>query len=225
VGEEVSFNVTMRSPNREGRALFYWRLKTANRILFGPEALCDVRVVVSGGVKDAAPNENALETTDGANDRRTASTPSIGSQGPTSQYSTSAMPTTSRASDSAIEHRPSFSSAPAQHEPVHVPSYNRVFVRISSSPARPKAHEREQGSFPPLSTSDATRQASCHAEKSPSDEQDYHQYSKYSDRPYEEVNKEAASTPGPATSSYTPAHGTTVPLSDSGGVWRLPKAT
>lgn len=43
-GEEVDFSVTMRSPEREGKAIAYWRLKDADHKPFGHRLWCDVSV-------------------------------------------------------------------------------------------------------------------------------------------------------------------------------------
>ncbi|KAL8687706.1 MAG: hypothetical protein Q9224_005074, partial [Gallowayella concinna] len=52
VGEEVDFTVVMRSPEREGRAISYWRLKDANGLPFGHKLWCDI--IVQGGNNDQA---------------------------------------------------------------------------------------------------------------------------------------------------------------------------
>jgi len=44
-GEEVSFRVVMKAPLREGTAISYWRLKTAEGMPFGHRLWCDIRVV------------------------------------------------------------------------------------------------------------------------------------------------------------------------------------
>lgn len=44
VGEEVNFNVTMRTPEREGKAISYWRLKAADGLPFGHKLWCDIDV-------------------------------------------------------------------------------------------------------------------------------------------------------------------------------------
>jgi next-to-BRCA1 protein 1 len=44
-GEEVCFKVTMKAPQREGTAISYWRLKTADGIPFGHRLWCDINVV------------------------------------------------------------------------------------------------------------------------------------------------------------------------------------
>ena len=43
-GEEVAFSVTMRTSDREGKAISYWRLKTADGTPFGHRLWCDVNV-------------------------------------------------------------------------------------------------------------------------------------------------------------------------------------
>lgn len=45
VGEEVSFRVVMRAPQRQGTAISYWRLKTADGIPFGHRLWCDIQTV------------------------------------------------------------------------------------------------------------------------------------------------------------------------------------
>lgn len=47
VGEEVSFRVVMRAPQREGTAISYWRLKTADGIPFGHRLWCDIQTVTA----------------------------------------------------------------------------------------------------------------------------------------------------------------------------------
>jgi next-to-BRCA1 protein 1 len=44
-GEEVSFRVVMKAPQREGTAISYWRLKTAEGLPFGHRLWCDINVV------------------------------------------------------------------------------------------------------------------------------------------------------------------------------------
>ncbi|KAF2009268.1 hypothetical protein BU24DRAFT_415191 [Aaosphaeria arxii CBS 175.79] len=44
-GEEISFRIMMKAPNREGTAISYWRLKTAEGTPFGHRLWCDIQVV------------------------------------------------------------------------------------------------------------------------------------------------------------------------------------
>ena len=44
VGEEVDFTVKMRTPERQGKAISYWRLKDATGLPFGHKLWCDVNV-------------------------------------------------------------------------------------------------------------------------------------------------------------------------------------
>ena len=44
VGEEVDFTVVMRTPEREGKAISYWRLKAADGWPFGHKLWCDITV-------------------------------------------------------------------------------------------------------------------------------------------------------------------------------------
>lgn len=46
-GEEISFRVTMKAPQREGTAISYWRLKTADGMPFGHRLWCDINVVAT----------------------------------------------------------------------------------------------------------------------------------------------------------------------------------
>ncbi|KAF2825004.1 hypothetical protein CC86DRAFT_371470 [Ophiobolus disseminans] len=46
-GEEISFRVIMKAPKREGTAISYWRLKTADGIPFGHRLWCDINVVAT----------------------------------------------------------------------------------------------------------------------------------------------------------------------------------
>lgn len=45
-GEEVDFAVVMRSPENNGRAISYWRLKTAEGLPFGHKLWCDIKIRV-----------------------------------------------------------------------------------------------------------------------------------------------------------------------------------
>lgn len=44
VGEDVNFSVTMKTPQREGKAISYWRLKAADGTPFGHKLWCDIDV-------------------------------------------------------------------------------------------------------------------------------------------------------------------------------------
>lgn len=44
VGEEIDFAVIMRTPEREGKAISYWRLKSADGLAFGHKLWCDIIV-------------------------------------------------------------------------------------------------------------------------------------------------------------------------------------
>ncbi len=44
VGEEVDFKVVMKTPQREGKSISYWRLKTADGTPFGHKLWCDIDV-------------------------------------------------------------------------------------------------------------------------------------------------------------------------------------
>lgn len=44
VGEEVEFHVILRTPEREGKAISYWRLKDATGLPFGHKIWCEVNV-------------------------------------------------------------------------------------------------------------------------------------------------------------------------------------
>ena len=43
-GEKADFSVTMRTPEREGKAISYWRLKAPDGTLFGHRLWCDIDV-------------------------------------------------------------------------------------------------------------------------------------------------------------------------------------
>lgn len=47
VGEEVSFRVVMKAPQREGTAISYWRLKTAEGMPFGHRLWCDIQAIAA----------------------------------------------------------------------------------------------------------------------------------------------------------------------------------
>ena len=47
IGEEVDFTVKMRTPERQGKAISYWRLKDTTGLPFGHKLWCDVEVKAS----------------------------------------------------------------------------------------------------------------------------------------------------------------------------------
>lgn len=55
VGEEISFRVTMKAPQREGTAISYWRLKTADGMPFGHRLWCDINVVATPSPNNQHP--------------------------------------------------------------------------------------------------------------------------------------------------------------------------
>lgn len=59
VGEEVSFRVVMRAPQRQGTAISYWRLKTADGIPFGHRLWCDIQTVAPPGLRSSSLAEVA----------------------------------------------------------------------------------------------------------------------------------------------------------------------
>ena len=59
VGEEVDFTVKMRTPERQGKAISYWRLKDATGLPFGHKLWCDVDVKTS---EPAVKTEEKVET-------------------------------------------------------------------------------------------------------------------------------------------------------------------
>ena len=59
VGEEVDFTVTMRAPERQGKAISYWRLKDTTGLPFGHKLWCDVDVMTT---TPAVKTEEKAET-------------------------------------------------------------------------------------------------------------------------------------------------------------------
>lgn len=70
VGEEVDFTVVMKTPQREGKSISYWRLKAADGTPFGHKLWCDIDVctaetanaVQTEHIEDA-PREKQINTT------------------------------------------------------------------------------------------------------------------------------------------------------------------
>ncbi|KAF1834410.1 hypothetical protein BDW02DRAFT_334041 [Decorospora gaudefroyi] len=54
-GEEVSFRVVMKAPQREGTAISYWRLKTPEGMPFGHRLWCDITVAAVPSPMTAQP--------------------------------------------------------------------------------------------------------------------------------------------------------------------------
>ncbi|KAL8928574.1 MAG: hypothetical protein Q9208_001808 [Pyrenodesmia sp. 3 TL-2023] len=61
VGQEVEFYVTMRAPEREGKAISYWRLKDVEGMPFGHKLWCDI-VVARPGVEPTVENKAGTES-------------------------------------------------------------------------------------------------------------------------------------------------------------------
>ncbi|KAF2114634.1 hypothetical protein BDV96DRAFT_600592 [Lophiotrema nucula] len=58
-GEEISFRVVMKAPIREGTAISYWRLKTADGTPFGHRLWCDITVVTPPSPTTSSPPQPA----------------------------------------------------------------------------------------------------------------------------------------------------------------------
>ena len=61
IGEEVCFFVTIKAPQRPGKAISYWRLKSADGVPFGHRLWCDIDVV---NVTRAAPDSTQTQHTE-----------------------------------------------------------------------------------------------------------------------------------------------------------------
>ncbi|KAL8775019.1 MAG: hypothetical protein Q9209_000498 [Squamulea sp. 1 TL-2023] len=61
VGEEVDFTVIMRTPEREGKAISYWRLKAADGLPFGHKLWCDVVVQQDKSVETKPASEAVVK--------------------------------------------------------------------------------------------------------------------------------------------------------------------
>jgi next to BRCA1 gene 1 protein len=59
-GQEFSFTVLMRTPEREGKVISYWRLTTRDGIKFGHKLWCDVTVESTRRVKEELKEEESL---------------------------------------------------------------------------------------------------------------------------------------------------------------------
>ncbi|KAF4555850.1 Ig-like domain-containing protein [Elsinoe fawcettii] len=55
-GEEVAFKVVLKAPNRPGKAISYWRLKTAEGMPFGHRLWCDINIRMPTEQPEAAPS-------------------------------------------------------------------------------------------------------------------------------------------------------------------------
>ncbi|GAM82675.1 hypothetical protein ANO11243_006570 [Dothideomycetidae sp. 11243] len=65
-GEEISFKVVLKAPNRNGKAISYWRLKTADGNPFGHRLWCDINVRAWDDQKDDRSRFIAPDSTEGA---------------------------------------------------------------------------------------------------------------------------------------------------------------
>lgn len=61
-GQEFPFTVLMRTPEREGKVISYWRLTTPEGIKFGHKLWCDVQVEPATKVKDEPKEEEEEES-------------------------------------------------------------------------------------------------------------------------------------------------------------------
>lgn len=66
VGEDAEFKVSMRSPQRLGKAISYWRLKTAEGTPFGHKLWCDIIVTVNKDVTTEASSKHQPKVEDEA---------------------------------------------------------------------------------------------------------------------------------------------------------------
>jgi len=55
IGEEIAFRVVLKAPKREGTAISYWRLKTADGTPFGHRLWCDIQVIPPPAPATASP--------------------------------------------------------------------------------------------------------------------------------------------------------------------------
>ena len=65
VGQEVDFKIAMRTPEREGKAISYWRLKDKDGFPFGHKLWCDITVrtpekPVAAAAEPTAPSESQM---------------------------------------------------------------------------------------------------------------------------------------------------------------------
>ncbi|KAL7623024.1 hypothetical protein AAE478_006703 [Parahypoxylon ruwenzoriense] len=61
-GQEFPFTVLMRTPDREGKVISYWRLTTPDGVKFGHKVWCDVTVQIPPKLAEAQPLPKAEET-------------------------------------------------------------------------------------------------------------------------------------------------------------------
>ncbi|KAF2729646.1 hypothetical protein EJ04DRAFT_515783 [Polyplosphaeria fusca] len=59
-GEEISFRVVMKAPKREGTAISYWRLKSADGTPFGHRLWCDIQVIAPPSPVTTAPQSPSV---------------------------------------------------------------------------------------------------------------------------------------------------------------------
>ena len=111
-GETVDFHVTMKAPQREGKAISYWRLKGADGNAFGHKLWCDIDVVKpepASGIKVEHVEDVSLENiTDARKDQQELSGsamifPKLDKESPMSSTheAQSAVPTTNEAASTA----------------------------------------------------------------------------------------------------------------------------
>ncbi|KAL8713916.1 MAG: hypothetical protein Q9220_002062 [cf. Caloplaca sp. 1 TL-2023] len=65
VGEEINFTVEMKTPQREGKAISYWRLKSADGLPFGHKLWCDIvvkpaEIEAIGNIKEEQTGEASV---------------------------------------------------------------------------------------------------------------------------------------------------------------------
>ena len=61
VGEEIDFAVLMRTPEQEGKAISYWRLKAPDGVPFGHKLWCDVTVSSPKRISSPVPTPKHIE--------------------------------------------------------------------------------------------------------------------------------------------------------------------
>ncbi|PGG97819.1 hypothetical protein GX51_07131 [Blastomyces parvus] len=121
-GTSADFTIELKTPQREGRAISYWRLKTPDGFAFGHKLWCDVDVRASVEDMETLPEQTtdnkqpSVETEEASVESRTEAGDAEASQGESQSESVMIFPKLETESPSASIEKSASPSAPAANE-------------------------------------------------------------------------------------------------------------
>ncbi|KAL9105075.1 MAG: hypothetical protein Q9163_000088 [Psora crenata] len=129
-GEEIDFTVTMRTAEREGKAISYWRLKTADGTPFGHRVWCDVNIRKTPKVQEVVEGNKGQSS--GANTEEPKAKPDTRQQEQDSKTGQMIFPTLEKESPIASIHASEPSSAVLAGATVLSPAAQALLADVES---------------------------------------------------------------------------------------------